>query len=182
VKLFSRLAALAVLAGVIGVGVTSSAAGAGTNGPPNGVYTCSWISAHPLEAAQAGVGCSSTPPLIVNGMVAPTFVAPRAAAGLAQPLSNEVCQRLPSSGQVGHGVFAWTPSYYYSNEWNINGYVAYNYTWYIQKTDGTNVYSQLVTDGAIHDSGIIGANNYRGGAQNHTTSNVYWTICYVNPG
>ena len=123
------------LAAIAAVAAASIAAAGNPSQPPGGVYTCAWIAQHPVEAAQAAVSCNGQAPPIVAGMVAPTFV--------AGPL-GEVCQRIPSSNAVGKGVFAWTPSYYYSYQWYINGYLTQggspNYTWYVQNQGGTNVF------------------------------------------
>lgn len=144
--------------------------------PPNGVYTCIWIAAHPSDAALAGVSCSPVAPPVVPGAFGAFIAAP------AAPLvSGEVCLSIPGSGKVGMGVFAWTPAYYYSNYWDIDtNDTPPNYTWYIQKIDGTNVWAESETDIQIH-SHMPAANDYRGGAQNHSGTATSWRICHAAP-
>lgn len=178
-----RVVLLAVVSvtGILGA-TTVARATATPSLPPNGVYTCAWIADHPADAASAGVTCSSqAPPIPPNSpSTFPETLNPIAAVA---PLDQTVCGRLPAgTTRVGEGVFAWTQFYVYSNYWDINGYVAYNYTWYVQKTDGTNKFHELVTDAGIHGTPPdLPANNYRAGAQNHASVPVYWVVCYVHP-
>lgn len=183
--LFTLAASLAVVAGILGVGSGHASPGH-REFPANGVYTCKWIAAHPVDAAAAGVSCSSTPPPV--GAQDPIVPIPASLLGRS-PLdftsspdsidSTTVCFRLPTSGNVGTGVFAWTSGYPYSNYWDINGYIAYNYTWYVQNIGGTNVHVEGITDSYIHSTSV-GFNYYREGAQNHAGSAVYWHGCYAD--
>jgi hypothetical protein len=147
--------------------------------PPGGVYTCAWIAAHPAEAAAASVSCSPQAPPVIPDASETTSIR----LNPLLPDSTEYCGTIPAGGgKVGKGVWAWTPEYHYSNYWDIAALTANPYyTWYIQKVDGTNVYNQTVTDSAIH-SHSLASNNYRGGAQNHSTTAANWSICHVNPG
>jgi hypothetical protein len=178
-KLFAIAAATVVFAGIVAV------AGAGTRGagtrdrafPPNGVYTCKWIEDHPVDAAAAGVTCSPTPPPV--WAQDPMVFVPASVLGIDTVQSGTHCFRLPASGYVGQGVFAWSSGYPYSYYWQINGYVAYNYTWYVQNSGGTNVHVETITDSSIHSTNL-GWNYYREGAQNHANANVYWAGCYAD--
>jgi hypothetical protein len=82
-------------------------------------------------------------------------------------------------GRVSPGVFAWS-TYEYSNEWAF--YANYGppvyYTFYIQKTDGTNVLSGPITDNTTHSFRLGSANIYRWGAQNHSYPTQSWWVCY----
>jgi hypothetical protein len=146
--------------------------------PPGGVYTCAWIAEHPVEAAAAQVSCDP-------GMFTPTgkptlartyaFFSPFASGCHYQPFDG---------GWIGQGVFTWT-SYKYTNwwQWYEERPVNYqdpnhDYTWYVQRTDGTSAAYDRVFDGAIHGTGVIGANNYRWGAQNHINDARRYYVCW----
>lgn len=146
--------------------------------PPGGIYTCDWIAAHPAEAARAGVTCSPVPPPVMPGadstLVDPTSIG-RVASGPDSLLYT--CFRLPSSGEVGQGVWAWSNGYPYTSYWDINSYFAHDYHWYIQNVGGTNVHVEHITDASIH-SKSVGSNYHRTGAQNHASTAVHWQSCY----
>jgi hypothetical protein len=172
------LATLTVSALVL---LTASAAVATTGGhaaalPPNGVYTCSWIAAHPAAAAQARVSCDP------SGGAAPSLGAlPASSADATTPNVIEAngCQYVPSStGRIGQGVWGWT-SYEYAGSWGWTGFYspAY-YTWYLQKTDGTNYAHGEILDAGYHSVGIA-SNVYRWGAQNHSSTAQQWYVCYT---
>lgn len=130
--------------------------------PPDGVYTCAWIADHAVEAAAARVSCDPTPPKRFNFGFAPD------ASG---------CQYLPGPNtKVGQGVFTWS-TFEYANYWDINSIFAADYTWYVQKTDGTNVYSHPWTDTTVHSTRPA-ANTYRSGAQNHSVTPDRYYTCY----
>lgn len=133
--------------------------------PPGGVYTCEWIADHPVEAAIAMVSCSPTPPSRPFGF-----------APLASPETYAHCHRIPTEGNVGHNVFAWS-HYEYASYYDINSNSAGYYTWYVQKTDGTVSWSQTYTDLLVHIK-ILGGNTRRSGAQNLSYFPDNWSTCF----
>lgn len=160
------VAAAAVLA------APSSVASATTSGPPNGVYTCEWIAAHPAAAAQAQVTCD--PVALPSTPFGPT-VTP-SASSRSMMLMDEGCQYLPTSGSVGQGVFAWT-SYKYTTRWSWFGNnTPASYTWYLQTSGGTYAWA-FVSDANVHGVNAP-ANIYRWGAQNHSSTAQYWYVCW----
>jgi hypothetical protein len=157
--------------------VTSSAAApalgarAGSALPPSGVYTCPWIAANPAAAAQAHVTCDPSGAL-------PTSASQSLAATTPDSIEAQGCQYVPSpTTRVGKGVWGWT-TYEYAGSWAFEGFYspAY-YTWYIQKTDGTNyIYGEILDTG--YHSINIASNVYRWGAQNHSSTAQQWYVCY----
>ena len=143
--------------------------------PPNGVYTCTWIAAHPLAASQARVSCdqsafASGVPLTTAGIGAGSFA--------PDSIDATGCQYVPAAGTVGKGVFAWS-TYEYANHWNYSGSNSpADYTWYLQHTDGSNYVSGNVFDTYVHET-FVPANVYRWGAQNHSTTSQQWYVCYT---
>lgn len=182
-RLFVLCLAGLVSSAALLIGSASGEVGSrGSASPPDGIYTCEWIADHPVEAVRAGVTCSRTPPPVVPGADT-MFVNPASIGrtGTASLLST--CFRLPASGSVGQGVFAWSSGYPYTSYWDINVYFAPDYTWYVQNVGGTNVYSEHVTNYNIHvasvaNGGLPGSNYYRVGAQNHASTAVHWQSCY----
>lgn len=173
-----------VLAGALALFVTLAVgidAGGATsfNSPPGGVYTCAWIAANPTAAAQARVSCDATAPPIVAGTLPAASIAPLTTVS---PFDTETCMTVPSSGTIGKGVFAWTPSYYYSYQWvgANNGYSGPNYTWYVEKEDGTVMYSATETDWLDHNSSVLGSNYYDAGFQNHSSTASAFSACYIS--
>src|SRR4051812_38759046 len=135
-RLASALAACALL-GTLVVGTASAAKPTAAAFPPNGVYTCNWITLHPAAAAQAQVTCD--PAAFSVTMSAPAPIAGPSVAILASPdiIESTDCWNIPEGGgSVSPGVFAWS-SFEYSNWWTWNANNAPNgpidYTWYIQK-------------------------------------------------
>jgi hypothetical protein len=169
--------ALAVSALPVLAVTSSSAAGAALppNGvPPNGVYTCAWIAAHPAAAAQARVTCDpSGGPASASGSFG-------AGSVLTTPdvIDANGCQYVPGpTTRVGKGVWGWT-TYEYASHWGwAANYGPADYTWYIQKTDGTNWVSGIIQDTAFHSINIA-SNVYRWGAQNHSSTAEQWYVCY----
>jgi hypothetical protein len=87
------------------------------------------------------------------------------------------CERVPSSGQIGTGVFA-SSSAEYSNEWTWPaGSFGESYTWYVKHTDNSTE-----SDGTESSSGSWGpggANNYYWEVQNHGSDAQAWSnVCY----
>ncbi|MEA2494888.1 MAG: hypothetical protein QOJ29_2799 [Thermoleophilaceae bacterium] len=176
-NLLALVTTLGVFSGLVATAGAYGAGGGVRANPPNGIYTCDWIANHPTAAAAAGVSCSSTPPPI--SAQDPMVILPASTFGRDTLDSGTYCFRLPTSGYVGKGVFAWTAGYPYSQSWSIIGYVAYDYTWYVQNSGGTNVHVEAITDSYDHST-FPGWNYYREGAQNHANANVYWGGCYSN--
>jgi hypothetical protein len=138
-----------------------------TSGPPNNVYTCQWINAHPQEAATASVSCGVPFP---SSLIGPDSAGTSTSAG---PLASG-CQRVPAVGDVSPGVFAWT-TVEYSNWWSFGPSVSQSYTWYVQKSSGVNYVSGSASAYAQVN---VPPNDYRGGGQNNGTSVMHWSICY----
>jgi hypothetical protein len=160
-----RRFSLLVIAAVVAAAAASVAQAAG---PPGGVYTCRWIAANPAAAAAAQVSCGVSSPAATTSSVSP--LAPG-----AQPFAIG-CQRVPGSGSVGQGVFAWS-AFEYAGSWSWSVYgnpqVISPYTWYLQKTNGTN-YAHGSNNGSIG----VPANVYRWGAQNNGPVLMAWQVCY----
>lgn len=143
--------------------------------PPNDVYTCDWIARHPAAAAAAQVTCdpNARPPAGSSVFSSPIGASPAS-------IEAQGCQWVPNGGaKVGQGVFAWS-QFEYSNYWNYSVYAdsSPNYTWYLQRPDGTNYTHGTVTDFSVHNVGVP-ANNYRWGAQNHSAVPAHWYACYT---
>jgi len=171
-----RIVALLAIAGVLAASVavsTSAAAGRSAAFPPNGVYTCDWIAAHPAAASAARVTCD--PAVFSAAMSSPL-------SGAASPdsLLSTGCQPVPNGGgNVGQGVFAWS-TYEYAHVWQIKGNNSpSDYTWYVKKTDGTTQAWNTESDTATHTVGVP-FNVYRMGAQNHSGTPQNWTVCYTD--
>jgi len=162
----ARAAALAPLAG---------GQGAPWLQPADGIFTCSWIDAHPAAAIHWRVSCDAAGPPEPND----TTTASSSQSGV-MPLATG-CQWIPDEYHyVSIGVYAWT-AYEYANEWSWNAYTnppggILWYHWYLQKTDGTN----YANDATTSSSGSIypPANTYRWGAQNTNGNPTQWWVCY----
>ena len=166
--------ALAVVAlASTGPGIASPEAR--SEAPPNGVYTCKWISAHPEAAAAAQVTCD--PDVFFKQSLGQ-------GAGSGAPsgpitMFSSGCQYLPQQGAVGQGVWAWT-SHKYSNRWDFNGLNSSpNYTWYIQTTGGTYTWGNATHNNLIQIAGLP-YNEYRWGAQNHSAAAQQWFVCWYD--
>jgi hypothetical protein len=134
-------------------------------GPSDGVYTCSWIAAHPVQAAEALVSC--------DPRWRPDFVPPES------PETYAHCHWIPSgSERVGQGVFTWS-HYEYAHYYDISATWGGYYTWYVQKTDGTNQHSELIgpNDFTFHYWTPAG-NVRRSGAQNHSQTPDNYYTCF----
>lgn len=174
-----RVRYMALAARIVAVGlallVTAGASAASNSTatswpfPSTGVFTCGWIAANPAAAAHWRVSCDPAgPPASASGN------AVQSAAGV-MPFANG-CQWLPSfNGYIGPGVFTWS-AYEYSNYWSWSLDDTLSYTWYVQKTDGTN-YTHGTDPGGITSVGVP-ANVYRWGAQNTSSSSEQFYVCY----
>jgi hypothetical protein len=174
------------LCAIVGSGLASARPGSQT--PPGGVYTCAWINAHPQAAAAAQVTCdpsvfataiaSSGLGGFSTGLASPTM---QASPPSPDGLDSTGCQDVPTSGAVGQGVFAWT-SFKYSTYWQWaqydNGGSA-SYTFYIQTPPNNTVTDDYIDSFDTHDtpSGLP-ANDYRWGAQNHSSDAATWWACW----
>jgi hypothetical protein len=180
--------AACVLVGTLAVATASAQQTAASALPPNSVYTCDWISAHPAAAAQARVTCD--PSLFFGAMSAPAPIAGPTAAILASPdiIESDGCWNIPESGgTVGPGVYAWS-SWEYANYWNWsanNGWPngPIDYTWYIQIPGPTTVNYARVTDLSHGDHSHViqypTGNNRRLGFQNHINPAQSWYHCHT---
>jgi hypothetical protein len=182
-RALGAVAVAAAIAATVTVSTASARGPASLSSPPNGVYTCAWIAAHPASAAQAQVTCD---PSIFFAALSPlaALAAPASAESLATPASADSitadgCQPVPNGGgRVGQGVFAWS-TYEYANQWTwVANYGPAYYTWYLQKTDGSTYAYGPISDTSAHSLGVA-ANIYRWGAQNHFETAQNWQVCYA---
>jgi hypothetical protein len=137
--------------------------------PPGNVYTCEWIEAHPLEAAEARVTCDS-------GTFSGSFFVPLGTPSLGPDATG--CNWIPNSGYVGQGVFAWT-SYKYTSvwDWYPNPTGTQDYTWYMQTQSATVDFDRENTND--HLLWFNGATNiFRWGSQNHVDAGRRWYVCW----
>jgi hypothetical protein len=77
-------------------------------------------------------------------------------------------------------VFAWT-GYEYANYWNWTtqyGGPPWDYTWYIQNTDGGTFLYNRETQGGLHQINTA-ANVRRLGIQNHEPTPSNWYGCWA---
>lgn len=158
---------------------TASGASAAPGGPPNGIYTCAWISANPAAALQAHVTCDPATFFAAMAGKLPGEPAPSAQVrrlALARRAST-VCPFVPNGYRVGQGVFAWSDYFLttYFNWWGT--YSPADYTWYIQETDGTNIVHGNDYDTSLHSQNGLANLYYRWGAQNHSSTAQEWQIC-----
>lgn len=93
----------------------------------------------------------------------------------AQPDANG-CERVPSSGYIGHDVYAQS-SLEYSNYWYWSGGSSNeSFSWYIKHADGS-----IEAHGASPGGGgsqSVGANNYYWQVQNTGSDAQAWNVCY----
>ena len=87
------------------------------------------------------------------------------------------CQRVPSSGYIGPGVFAST-SYEYSNYWYWSPSSSNEpFQWYIRRlSDDQILYSGKSQGGA--GSQVTTSNNWRWQVKNNGTDPQAWNACY----
>lgn len=173
------LASLLVVAAAIAVGVlvphaaagpaASVAASAPPPMPPNGVYTCDWIAAHPSAALQARVTCD---PAVIAG-----------AKALPIPPQGDVMQPMltstdvPVGARVGQGVFAWSDGGY-TNYYEYYGkYSPADYTRYVKDEYGVNHYPQEEWDTSNHRVSFP-TGFYFWGAQNHSATPQQWHVTW----
>jgi hypothetical protein len=163
----SALGFVALIALVLVASATAATKQARASGPPHGVWTCGYIAAHPAQAAAASVSCSARGPVRARGHRVLAFMPMTALSP---------CARVPASGAVGQGVFAWGNFQYY-NYFSYSPAVIEYFTYYVQKQDGTNV--QWGTDYQTNSHAVnVGANYYRWGAQNNAAYAQSWVWCW----
>jgi|GEM_PF-2850946 hypothetical protein len=162
------VSAIASIAALVGTGVAQGrdSSTAAPGGPPHGVWTCGYIAAHPTEAAAALVSCDARGP--VGGSLSAMRLRPSGA--------TSQCNRVPQTGAVGTGVFAWSV-YHSFNTFSQAPAVIESFTWYIQKTDGTNVQNGTTSTANSYNVNT-GTGTYRFGAQNHGPTAQSWTFCW----
>jgi hypothetical protein len=165
---YRRKSAVALLASVVAMTTIAAAtASAASSRPPNGVYTCAWIAAHPAEAAQARVTCD--PSVFSTAMSSPL-----------DTIDSNGCWDVPDyPNRISPGVYAWS-AWEYSNQWSWYPHWGppVDYTYYIQKPGPTTVLYQRFTDTGAHSIGLGAYNTYRWGAQNHTYPSQSWYVCH----
>lgn len=141
--------------------------------PPNGVFTCSWIAAHPAAATAFAVSCS---PDMQNAGADPATVATiqgQIARALGRSLASQGDVRVPAAGAISHGVYAAT-SAQYSVRWGwTDASQSETFYWYVKRNDDS-----------IRDSGFslgggggttnLGANNYHWQVYNDGADPQYW--------
>jgi len=166
--------ALGLVASIFAVSAAlAPASGSKPATPPGGVYTCGWIAANPTSATLARVSCS--PDMVNPG----SSVSPSEAATLAGPdsVDSNGCQAVPSSGYIGHNVWAAT-SYQYTTAWSWTAGSAHEtFTWYIKKTDDTTQVWGFGS-GDVGDDRSVPANVYRWKVQNTGADPQNWGVCY----
>jgi hypothetical protein len=163
----SALGLVALIALVIVASATAATKHATASGPPNGVWTCRYIAAHPAQAAAASVSCSPRGPARARATRVLAFMPMTALSP---------CARVPVSGAVGRGVYAWG-NFQYFNYFSYSPAVIEYFTWYVQKHDGTNV--QWGSDYQTNSHPVnVGSNYYRWGAQNNGDYAQSWVWCW----
>lgn len=169
---FAAVVTSVLVGTLVAAGTAAADPPAGTLKPPQGIFTCSWIAAHPAAAAAWNVSCS---PVAPSG--SPTVTSSTGSSIQPIPLANG-CQTIPGVGQyVGKGVYAWT-TYEYANEWGWTPhYSGVLFTWYLQKT-GNVTYAWNTGDSAGNIN--VPATNYRWGAQNNDPQPNNWNVCYYS--
>lgn len=172
------LALLAGLAAAVVVGLLPVSAMAGPRESPKGIYTCDWIAKNERAAALAMVTCDPAVFFAVS-TEGPALSALKASS---QPLTllEDGCQHLPvaQGTYVGQGVFAWT-SYKYTTQWEWTDQTnPVDYTWYLQTTGGTYTWGDYAGSWTGHGPVNVPANEYRWGAQNHSSTPARWWICW----
>ncbi len=150
--------------------------------PPNGVYTCKWIAAHPLAAAQARVTCDAS--VFFAAMSSP--ISGPSAAILASPdsIDSTGCWYIPAGARISPGVYAWS-AWEYANDWSwfANFGPPVDYTWYIQKSGPVTLNFDRVTDlgHADHNHALRypTGNVRRLGFQNWVYPTQQWYHCHT---
>lgn len=179
-KLVLRTAAVTVLAAGLAAVAVQTATAASPSGPPDGVWTCEWIAAHPVDAARAQVSCVT--PVSSMALVTPTVLSspqPASAASSAA-VAAQGCEQIPLDGtRVGRGVFAWG-QYWNATHWGFGAQWSppVDYTWYVQRIDGVNVMNGYVTSLGWYTTPNVGLTAYRWGAQNHGSLPQSWQECF----
>jgi hypothetical protein len=141
--------------------------------PPGGVYTCSWIASHPDAAAQAGVTCSRTPPPDISALTQ-----------LVSPMSWG-CNRLPASGYIGQGVYAWNTEWHNVSSTNPNSKIYWllgspiDYTWYMKRSiDNYSWALGRYSDTGAHTAQMATDYSYKAGVQNHSSGGSAYSACF----
>lgn len=112
----------------------------------------------------------STPPTTASTTSTSSF------NSLVTPMANG-CQRVPSSGYIGTGVYA-SSTAEYANDWSWSaGSSSEPFYWYVKKTDSTT-YTWGYSTGGGGDTGTIAANNYYWEVQNQGSTPQAWNVCY----
>ena len=93
----------------------------------------------------------------------------------AEPDANG-CQRVPSSGFVGHNVYASTSSEYANFWYWSSGSLNESFSWWIKKTDGTVVAHGSSPGGGGSQS--VAANVYYWQVENTGSDPQAWNACY----
>lgn len=170
------LITLLVLGVLLVVAPGAGARGTGST-PPNGIYTCSWIAAHPAEALAARVTCDASMFLVATAPSALAVLTDGLQAPLGATPDAYGCTYVPTSGNIGQGVFAWS-GYEYANQWQFTPtYSPNTYTYYIQRTGGVTYTWGDIYDPYTHTVGVP-ANIYRWGVQNRSSQVNNWYVCY----
>lgn len=138
--------------------------------PPNGVYTCQWITANPTAATLARVSCNSD-------MVNPGSLVSPASVASVRPDANG-SQDIPSPTTcVSQGVYTRTTSEY-AGVWTWYPILATQpYYYYLKKSsDDSNVYNGHSTGGG---GGATEPNNvYYFKVQNDGPTCQRWHVTY----
>lgn len=86
------------------------------------------------------------------------------------------CERVPSSGYIGQGVFASSGSHV-SSSWSWSGGSSSQaFTWYVKLPNETTADWGSSSGGGGNTS--LGANTYHWKVQNNGSTPQAWTVCY----
>lgn len=181
-RIARALTAITCATVVAAVAAVSASAGGSAGTPPGDVYTCSWISQHPAEAAAAGVTCDPVVFFMETGPASQVGAAPVDDGPTITASPDNLCNWIPAQPTlVGQGVYAWS-NYEYADYWNFAAYSSpYNYEWYLQKLDGTNQYHGSYSGSGIdsvHEKSNLGFTNRRFGGHNLSSTPTHWYVCH----
>lgn len=92
------------------------------------------------------------------------------------PTTRSLCERVPSSGYIGQGVFA-SSAAHFSTSWNWSAASSGQpFTWYLKRPDESN--ADWGSSGGGGGSTSASANTYHWKVQNNGSTPQAWTVCY----
>ncbi len=185
---FSYLAAILGLLALL-IAPLSSASTSGAGGLPPAPPTFQpgdpvWTQTSSVPAAGATLPLIAPDPAVVRVIFTPVqayqpgdqvWTSDTQVPAPAQPDAND-CQRVPSSGFVGHDVYASTSSEYANFWYWSSGSSNESFSWWIKKTDGTVVAHGSSPGGGGSQS--VAANVYYWQVENTGSDPQAWNACY----